>query len=77
MRGRAFKSGNSIAVRIPRELGVIEATGEVDIQRVGDTLVIRQMDTGTLAHVMEKFCAFPPGFMAEGRESNEERERNW
>ena len=77
MLGRAFKSGNSIAVRIPRELGVIEAAGEVDIQRVGNTLVIRQMDTGTLAHVMERFCAFPPGFMAEGREANEESERTW
>lgn len=77
MLGRAFKSGNSIAVRIPRELGVIKATGEVDIQRVGDTLVIRPMDTGTLAHVLDKFCAFPPGFMAEGREGSEERERNW
>ncbi len=77
MLGRAFKSGNSIAVRIPRELGVIEEAGEVDIQRVGDTLVIRQMDAGTLAHVMDKFSAFPPEFMAEGREANEERERNW
>jgi len=77
MLGRAFKSGNSIAVRIPRELGVIEDAGEVDIQRVGGTLVIRPTDAGTLAHVMDKFCAFPPGFMAEGREANEERDRNW
>ena len=64
-------------MRIPRELVVIEAAGEVDIQRVGDTLVIRPVDTGTLAHVMDKFGAFPPGFMADGREANEESERKW
>lgn len=77
MLGRAFKSGNSIAVRIPRELGVIKAAGEVDIQRVGDALVIRPIDAGTLTDVMKKFAAFPLGFMADGREPNEERERNW
>ena len=77
MLGRAFKSGNSIAVRIPRELGVIDTAGEVDIQRVGDTLVIRQMETGTLAHLMDKFSAFPREFMAEGRAGDEEQERSW
>jgi antitoxin VapB len=77
MLGRAFKSGNSIAVRIPHELGLIDTAGEVDIQRVGDSLVIRPVDARTLAQVMDKFAAFPPGFMAEGRETHEERERNW
>lgn len=77
MLGRAFKSGNSIAVRIPRELGVIEAAGEVEIVRVGNTLMIRAARAGGLAGVMDKFAAFPREFMAEGREPNEERERNW
>jgi antitoxin VapB len=77
MLGRAFKSGNSIAVRIPRELGVIEAAGEVEIERVGNTLMIRAAKAGGLARVMDKFAAFPREFMAEGREPNEERERNW
>lgn len=77
MLGRAFKSGNSLAVRIPRELGVIEAAGEVDIQRVGDSLVIRPLGDATLAHLAQTLAAFPPGFMADGREPNLERERLW
>jgi len=77
MLGRAFKSGNSIAVRIPRELGVIEAAGEVEIERVGNTLMIRAAGAGGLDKVMDKFAAFPREFMAGGREPNEERERNW
>ncbi len=77
MLGRAFKSGNSIAVRIPRELGVIDAAGEVDIQRVGSALMIRPVRAGGLGRVIAKFAAFPRGFMAEGREPNKERERNW
>lgn len=77
MLGRAFKSGNSIAVRIPRELGLIQAAGEVDIERVGSTLIIRPVNAGGLARVMDRFAAFPAGFMAEGREPSEEQERNW
>jgi antitoxin VapB len=72
MLSRAFKLGNSFAVRIPRELGIIDAAGEVDIQRVGNTLVIRPVSAATLGHVMAKFAAFPEGFMAEGREQNKE-----
>ena len=64
-------------MRIPRELGVIDAAGEVDIQRVGSALVIRQVRAGGLGHVMAKFTAFPREFMAAGREPNTERERNW
>ena len=77
MLGRAFKSGNSIAVRIPRELGVIESAGEVEIERVGSALMIRPVGAGGLGRVMNKFAAFPRGFMADGREPNEERERDW
>ena len=36
---RTFKSGNSVAVRLPRELG-FEAGTEVTIRRIGDRLEI-------------------------------------
>jgi len=77
MIGRAFKSGNSLAVRIPRELGVVEGPGEVEIERVGDMLVIRPVKKRSLAGVMEVFAQFPPDFMSEGRDFHEETEREW
>ena len=40
MLTRIFKSGNSPAVRI-KELGFEEAGREVEIERRGDTIVIR------------------------------------
>lgn len=77
MLGRAFKSGNSLAVRIPRDLGVVEEPGDVEIERVGNTLVIRPLAARSLAGVVDRFAAFPPGFMSEGREFHDEKERAW
>jgi len=72
-----FKSGNSLAVRIPKELAFAEASQDVEIERVGDNLVIRPVQRRSLAGVMEAFAAFPPDFMSEGREFHEEKERDW
>jgi antitoxin VapB len=77
MLTRVFKSGNSLAVRIPKELGLGEAGQDVEIERKGDVLVIRPVRRGNLAGVMEAFAAFPKDFMAEGRESHEQKERDW
>ena len=41
MLTRVFKSGNSLAVRIPKELAIVEASQEVEIERIGNTLVVR------------------------------------
>jgi len=77
MRTRLFKSGNSLAVRIPKELGFVDAPQEVDIEREGDSLIIRPVRRRSLAGLMEKFAAFSPNFMAEGREFHEQKERDW
>lgn len=77
MLTRIFKSGNSLAVRIPKELAFAEAPRDVEIERVGDTLVIRPVERRSLAGVMEKFAAFSPDFMSEGREFHEQKERDW
>lgn len=76
MLGRAFKSGNSLAVRIPRELGVVDAPGDVEIERVGETLVIRPVKARSLGGALKLFAAFPADFMAE-REFHDEGERGW
>ncbi len=75
MLSRAFKSGNSIAVRIPQEIGVVDAPGDIEIERVGDSIVIRPVNGQNLGSVGMKFSAFPQGFMAEGRDFHEEQER--
>ena len=37
---RAFKSGNSQAIRVPAEIAYDDATAELSIERYGDMLVI-------------------------------------
>jgi antitoxin VapB len=75
MLTRVFKSGNSLAVRIPKELNFGEASRDVEIERQGDVLIIRPVQKRSLAGLMDKFAAFPSDFMIEGREFHEEKER--
>lgn len=77
MLTRVFKSGNSLAVRIPKELAIVEASQDVEIEKVGDTLVLRPLVKRKLSGLAAAFAAFPPGFMAEGREFHEQKERDW
>jgi len=77
MLTRVFKSGNSLAVRIPKELGFVDSAQDVEVERVGNTLVLRLVAQETLADIGSIFGMFSPGFMAEGREFHEEQERDW
>ena len=77
MLTRVFKSGNSLAVRIPKELGFVDAAQDVEIERVGNSLVVRPVVQKTLADIGEIFAMFSPHFMAGGREFHEQAERDW
>lgn len=77
MLTRVFKSGNSLAVRIPKELAIVDSAQEVEIERVGNTLVVRPVTQETLAGLGEIFAMFSPDFMPAGREFHEQRERDW
>lgn len=77
MLTRVFKSGNSLAVRIPKELAIVEASQDVEIEKVGDTLVLHPIVKRKLTGLAETFAAFTPDFMAEGREFHEQKERDW
>lgn len=77
MLTRIFKSGNSLAVRIPKELAIGEASQEVEIVRVGNTLVVRPVAAETLGDLAEILASFPKSFMAEGREHNVQKARDW
>ena len=77
MLTRVFKSGNSLAVRIPKELGFVDGAQDVEVERVGNTLVLRRIEREMIGDLTEILAAFPKNFMAEGREFHPEVERDW
>jgi len=77
MLTRVFKSGNSLAVRIPKELAFVDGAQDVDIERVGNTLVLRPVVQETIGDLTPILSMFSPDFMADGREFHEQRERDW
>ena len=80
MQTKAFKSGNSLAVRIPKDLAIFEPSQDVIIERKGDTLVLRAVERKSLADVMDIFAQFSPDFMKYGRGQaswREQKERDF
>jgi antitoxin VapB len=74
---RVFKSGNSLAVRIPKELAIVTAAQDVEIERQGETLVVRPIRRRTLSGLLRKFAAFTPDYMAAGRQKQTQKRRSW
>lgn len=71
---RAFKNGNSQAVRIPADLAYDRTDIDLEIEREGDELRIRPARR-TLAGVLDKFAEFSSDFMAAERDDQEQAER--
>lgn len=71
---RVFQSGNSQAVRIPREFQL--DVSEVEILQRGDELVLRKKQEN-LADVLDIFANMPDDFMAEGRNDPPPQERDF
>jgi len=71
---RVFKSGNSQAVRIPKELQL--DVDEVEIFRRDDELVIRPLKNNLLEAV-EILTSLPDDFMADGRNDLPPQERDF
>lgn len=71
---RVFKSGNSQAVRIPKEFQL--DVDEVEIFSRDGELVIRPKQR-SLADVMDIFASFPDDFMKDGREDLPPQERDF
>ncbi len=74
MRTRVFQSGNSQAVRIPKELQFEQLDIEYEIERQGDRIIISPVGA-PLTEVMELFAAFSDDFMVKGRPEQGEQER--
>lgn len=69
MLTEVFQSGDSLAIRIPKELAIAEAAQKVEIERLGNMLVVRPTAPKTLTGIGEIFAMFSPNFMTEGREN--------
>ncbi|WP_338416077.1 AbrB/MazE/SpoVT family DNA-binding domain-containing protein [uncultured Sphaerotilus sp.] len=74
---RIFRSGNSLAVRIPRDLLPDDVPDEAEIEWRHGAWIIRPVRRQSLAGLMDVFAEFPADFMAEGREFHEQQERDW
>ena len=73
---RAFKSGNSQAIRIPAEIAYDDTTVELSIERYGDVLVITPARQDLKAMVAA-LRAMPKPSEIEQREPIEMPDRGW
>ncbi|HNI37511.1 MAG TPA: type II toxin-antitoxin system VapB family antitoxin [Pseudomonadales bacterium] len=69
---RVFQSGNSQAVRLPKEFRL--KVDQVEIFRRGDEIVLREMPTNAAA-IFDALTALPSDFMFEGRSEGLPQER--
>lgn len=70
---KVFKSGNSQAVRLPKEFRV--DVKELEIFRRGDEIVLRKSTQG-LARAFEILAELPDDFMSDGRRDDPPQSRD-
>jgi len=71
---KAFKNGNSQAVRIPASLAYPSMDMVLEIERIGDEIRLRPVQR-SLADVMAVFASFSADFMQDGREGHAQQAR--
>jgi len=71
---RVFQSGNSQAVRIPKEYQL--NVSEIEIFRRGDELVLREK-RDDLSDVLDIFSSMPDDFMEDGRNDPPPQDRDF
>lgn len=74
MKTRVFQSGNSQAIRIPKEIQFERLDIEYEIERQGDQIIVRPVPP-PLTDVLSRFAAFSDDFLQEGRPTQGEQER--
>jgi len=73
MFAKVFKSGNSQAVRLPKEMRF--DVSEVEIFKRGNEVVLREK-TRSLSDAFNLLTQMPDDFMAEGRQDDKPQERD-
>ena len=74
---RIFKSGNSLSVRIPKEMVPADVPEDAEIKYSGGVWTIRPIYKRKLTGLAEKFGAFSPGFMSHGRVPQDQDDYDW
>jgi antitoxin VapB len=69
---RVFQSGNSQAVRLPKEFRL--TSEQVEIFRQGNDIVLRERPASAVA-IFDALVSMPDDFMAEGRSDSPPQER--
>jgi len=72
MLAKVFKSGNSQAVRLPKEMRF--DVSEVEIFKRGNEVVLREK-TRSLSDAFNLLTQMPNDFMAEGRQDDKPQDR--
>ena len=75
-RTRLFRNGNSQAVRIPKDIAFPREDLEMEIERQGDSLIVRPVRQRAIG-LARAFRAFGTGFMGDGREQAHVPDRAW
>lgn len=70
---RVFQSGNSQAVRLPKEFRF--KVDQVEIFRRGDEIVLREHPNSAI-NIFDALTQLPTDFMAQGREESMPQERD-
>ncbi len=73
---RTFKSGNSVALRLPKALGVMEGEEFAIVPHASGRFSVWPEQDG-LKVLMSLYGAFSPGFMSEGRGDIEQDDYDW
>ena len=69
---KVFRSGNSQAVRLPKQFRL--KSKEVEIFRRGDEIVLREKD-GTMVRAFDLLAGLPDDFEVVGRDQDEPQKR--
>ena len=75
-RAKVFKSGNSVALRLPKGVGLADGD-DVTIVTHGDGSCSFWRDSDAATVLDSLYGAFSPGFMAGGRGDTEQQVREW
>jgi len=71
-KARIFKSGNSQAVRLPKEFRF--EVDQVEIFRRGDEIVLRERPASAVA-IFDALASLPEDFMSDGRGDTSPQQR--
>ncbi|MFA7596659.1 MAG: AbrB/MazE/SpoVT family DNA-binding domain-containing protein [Novosphingobium sp.] len=73
---KTFKSGNSVAMRLPKALGISEGDEVVIVPHADGSLSIWK-DSDTKRVFLSLYGSMSPGFMSEGRGDIEQDDYDW